>query len=223
MEELTGKRKRRGLIKRFKEAIQNRFGKRVQPVELQGDNAAISPAATTPVDTNPAQPPAESTAVNVASIAMDTAAEQTQAEPVRLESAEPEPETLNTDGTVLQVVGTVPEVAVEKLDFNEDELDIKKLEAKLRLQRAELERRLMEKEEELLRREERLGYEEAKLVQRAISLKRDAGLEKDVRRLLAIIDELLGHLPGDKIEEFIESDDYELYERVLDAYKVGTE
>ena len=44
--------------------------------------------------------------------------------------------------------------------------------------------------------------------------------EGDLKRLLAALDQLLGKLPEDAIQRFTQSDDYKLYERVLDRYKI---
>ncbi|MCX8173074.1 MAG: hypothetical protein N3F63_00475 [Thermoplasmata archaeon] len=44
---------------------------------------------------------------------------------------------------------------------------------------------------------------------------------EELRLLLKTLDDLLGELPDDKIEEFAKSDKFKLYEKVLDKYKVG--
>jgi len=43
---------------------------------------------------------------------------------------------------------------------------------------------------------------------------------QDTKKLLAVLDGLLEHLPPDLIEKFANSDDYVLYEKVLDGYGV---
>lgn len=44
--------------------------------------------------------------------------------------------------------------------------------------------------------------------------------EVDMKRLLNALDQLLGQLPEDAIQRFTQSDDYKLYERMLDVYKI---
>ena len=43
---------------------------------------------------------------------------------------------------------------------------------------------------------------------------------QDTKKLLTVLDELLEHLPPDLINKFANSDDYSLYEKVLDGYGV---
>jgi hypothetical protein len=45
-------------------------------------------------------------------------------------------------------------------------------------------------------------------------------LDDDVRKLLAITDELLGKLPEHVIEEFASSDDFALYEKIMSKYHI---
>ncbi len=44
--------------------------------------------------------------------------------------------------------------------------------------------------------------------------------EEEIKTILGKLDELLGDLPQDKIEEFAKSDDFDLYKQVLDAFGV---
>ena len=45
----------------------------------------------------------------------------------------------------------------------------------------------------------------------------DVGVEKeDLEHILKVLDDLLGHLPDEKIEEFANSENFELYEKVFD-------
>ena len=44
--------------------------------------------------------------------------------------------------------------------------------------------------------------------------------EGDLKQLLAALDQLLGKLPEDAIQRFTQSDEYKLYERVLERYKI---
>jgi hypothetical protein len=45
-------------------------------------------------------------------------------------------------------------------------------------------------------------------------------LDNDIKKILSITDSLLGELPEDVIDRFTQSDDFELYERVLNKYKI---
>ncbi len=44
--------------------------------------------------------------------------------------------------------------------------------------------------------------------------------DQDTKKLLTILDEMLEHLPPDLIDKFANSDDYVLYEKVLDGYGI---
>ena len=45
----------------------------------------------------------------------------------------------------------------------------------------------------------------------------DVGVEKeDLKRILKVLDDLLGHLSDEKIDEFANSENFELYEKVFD-------
>jgi len=44
-------------------------------------------------------------------------------------------------------------------------------------------------------------------------------LDEEVGQALEIIDELLGQLPDEKIDEFVQSDDFKIYEKVVEKYK----
>ncbi len=45
-------------------------------------------------------------------------------------------------------------------------------------------------------------------------------LDSDIKKILQITDELLGELPEEVINRFMRSDEYDLYERILNKYKV---
>lgn len=45
-------------------------------------------------------------------------------------------------------------------------------------------------------------------------------MDEDLRRLLKVLDQMLGQLPEDVIDRFSKSEDFALYERVLDRFKV---
>jgi hypothetical protein len=45
-------------------------------------------------------------------------------------------------------------------------------------------------------------------------------IDDDIKKILSITDSLLGELPEDVIDRFTQSDDFELYEKVLNKYKI---
>ncbi len=45
-------------------------------------------------------------------------------------------------------------------------------------------------------------------------------LDEDVKKLLVIVDDLLGELPDEVIKKFVESDDFLLYEKVMRKYNI---
>ena len=47
-----------------------------------------------------------------------------------------------------------------------------------------------------------------------------AEIDSDVKKILQITDELLGELPEEVINRFMRSDEYDLYERILNKYKI---
>ena len=46
-------------------------------------------------------------------------------------------------------------------------------------------------------------------------------VDQDVKRVLEIVDELLGKLPAETIEKFSKTKDHELYRKVLERHGVG--
>ena len=73
----------------------------------------------------------------------------------------------------------------------------------------------LEREEELNRRERELITKEKELGGRL-----EEKIDEEVKKLLKVLDELLGKLPKEVIDEFVKSDEYKLYERVLERYGV---
>ncbi|MDI6916267.1 MAG: hypothetical protein QMC80_00540 [Thermoplasmatales archaeon] len=73
----------------------------------------------------------------------------------------------------------------------------------------------LEREEELNKRESELIMKEKEL-----NLTTEQKIDEDVKKLLGILDELLGKLPKEVIDGFVKSEGYRLYEKVLDRYGV---
>jgi hypothetical protein len=45
-------------------------------------------------------------------------------------------------------------------------------------------------------------------------------MDEDLKRLLKVMDQMLGQLPEEAIERFSKSDEFALYERILDRFKI---
>ncbi len=83
----------------------------------------------------------------------------------------------------------------------------------------ELERLEGEKFEEKVQEFTYTMREETKMILAAVKMKVEE--ENELRRLLKVLDDLLEDLPKKKIREFSKSEDFALYERILDRYHVG--
>ncbi len=116
-------------------------------------------------------------------------------------------------------------VSIEnKIDALENELKdkYKTLRAELESYEAEIHN----KSEKLKLREEKLKLAEEDLVKRARKLKLEKTpegeyIDPEVQKLLKIIDELLGHLPENIINQFVQSENYKFYKKVMEKYKIG--
>lgn len=73
----------------------------------------------------------------------------------------------------------------------------------------------LEREEELNRRERELIMKEKELGGRV-----EEKIDEEVKKLLKVLDELLGKLPKEVIDKFVKSEEYNLYEKVLERYGV---
>lgn len=73
----------------------------------------------------------------------------------------------------------------------------------------------LEREEELNRRERELIMKEKEL-----GGKVEEKIDEEVKKLLKVLDELLGKLPKEVIDKFVKSEEYNLYEKVLERYGV---
>jgi len=108
---------------------------------------------------------------------------------------------------------------------------IKKKKIKLRIKKKE-ENGMKKREKKV---EEEKGNEEEKLTN-TVEAKEEGNPEKideektmntsilldeDLKKFLSIVDNLLGKLPEDVIQEFAESEDFLIYERVMKKYNVG--
>jgi hypothetical protein len=65
-----------------------------------------------------------------------------------------------------------------------------------------------------------LLMEKDKTIEKLKAELKSSALEEDTQRILKILDNLLENLPEEIVDRFAKSDDYLLYERVLDYYKI---
>jgi hypothetical protein len=90
----------------------------------------------------------------------------------------------------------------------------------------EMENALIEKENELNNRKKELDElktmisEKDKEIEILKASAAESAVEEDTRKILKILDDLLEKLPEEIVDKFAKSNDYLLYEKVLDAYKI---
>ena len=128
----------------------------------------------------------------------------------------------------------------DRLEKKQKEEKLKSLELKKKEEEAVKQSRLKEKEKKLKeKKSEKKKIEKSKKEpltvfkrkektekkatekDRAIFVKKEeTNLDKELKEVLAIADKLLESLPDEVIDEFVQSKDFELYEKVLSKYKI---
>ncbi len=68
--------------------------------------------------------------------------------------------------------------------------------------------------------EQQLGALILEKIEVQTDMQEAALVDEDLRRLLKVLDQMLGQLPEDAIDRFSNSEDFSLYERVLDRFKI---
>jgi chromosome segregation ATPase len=101
-----------------------------------------------------------------------------------------------------------------KLDVTINE-DYKKLEGQLKERELEITTR-----ENEVKELKGLLMEKDREIEKLKGSAKDSSLEDDTKRILKILDDLLEKLPEEVVDRFAKSDDYLLYEKVLDLYKI---
>lgn len=108
----------------------------------------------------------------------------------------------------------------------------KQLKEQKRLQKIEArkakieERKKMKKEKQALReqqKQQRLSQRKQDKKQKPTKEKKveqSTELDEEIKKVLLMTDALLGELPENVINRFVQSDDFELYERVLNKYRI---
>ncbi len=99
------------------------------------------------------------------------------------------------------------------------EAELKEMEAMLNKKEKEIDTIIrhhqLEREDELNKRERELITKEKEITERI-----EEKTDEEVKKLLIVMDELLGKLPKDVIDKFVKSEEYKLYKKVLDRYGV---
>ncbi|RLF48821.1 MAG: hypothetical protein DRN20_03725 [Thermoplasmata archaeon] len=107
----------------------------------------------------------------------------------------------------------IKEIVKRKVDeLTKKEEELKKREEEIKKKEEEL--RKIEEEKEMLERKKK------DIERRMAELRKTEEEEEEVRKVLKILDDLLEQLPEEVIDKFALSDDFKLYEKVLDRYKV---
>jgi hypothetical protein len=111
---------------------------------------------------------------------------------------------------------------IEELRSKEDKVSELEQELREKLTK-EITESLKEREGQIKELEETLKKREAEL--EAMGQSPAAGIENEleIKRLLQVLDDLLGKLPEEVISEFAESDAFELYEKIMKHFKVGSD
>jgi len=68
--------------------------------------------------------------------------------------------------------------------------------------------------------EEQIGALISEKVELQKKISEASVLDEDIRKLLKVLDQMLGQLPEEVIESFSKSEDFALYERILDRFKI---
>jgi hypothetical protein len=82
------------------------------------------------------------------------------------------------------------------------------------MRKARIEERQRKKEE---KRKQKIKQ---KLAKQKISTSESLELDDDIKKILLMTDSLLGELPEDVINKFMQSEEFELYQKVLNKYNV---
>lgn len=94
-------------------------------------------------------------------------------------------------------------------EISEDNLGV--IKEKIKKKEEEWKGKIVELENEL----EKVREEKEELKKKEL----ETGVEiEEVRDILTVLDRLLGELPEEKIREFAQSEDFDLYEKIMDAF-----
>jgi DNA repair exonuclease SbcCD ATPase subunit len=150
---------------------------------------------------------------------------------VKLENLESERQELERLKTVAQGASTEPEREAAKAEWSDDQ---KRLRQKLlgikstvtlhqtgkEPSQEELDRVEGDIEGMITDLEEKIGALILEKTDLQTKISEASMLDDDMKRLLKVLDEMLGQLPEDAIERFSKTDEFAVYERILDRYKI---
>jgi len=115
------------------------------------------------------------------------------------------------------------ELKKKKIEERENQLKQKELEKKKKIEEKQKLIEKLQKEKELEKQKKKKLKEKpvitAKKQEETEDKKIDSKWDKEVRQAFTIIDNLLEDLPEEKINEFVQSDDFAIYEKVVKRYK----
>jgi DNA repair exonuclease SbcCD ATPase subunit len=86
--------------------------------------------------------------------------------------------------------------------------------------REEMDATEVDLEEAISHVEEQLGALIMEKIKVQTDMQEASLVDEDLKRLLKVLDQMLGQLPEEAIDRFSKSDDFALYERVLDRFKI---
>ncbi len=101
------------------------------------------------------------------------------------------------------------EALEEKASLEQRTADLMKRESELQSKHDELHQHLAGLEEEMIKQKEKMGSDVTG---------QDTAHRKELARILAVMDEMLENLPEELIERFAMSEEFKLYEKILDMY-----
>jgi len=113
-----------------------------------------------------------------------------------------------------EVIEPSPEVVTKKQLKEQQRLE------RVAARKAKIEERLKIKKEKKLLKEQQKHLAFAKGDKKGKYAAASTELDSDVKKILQITDALLGELPEEVINRFMQTDDFELYEHILNKYKI---
>ena len=112
------------------------------------------------------------------------------------------------------------EVQISSVAFTKKQLKEQRRLDQLAARQAIFEERLKIRKEKRLLKERKKHLELMKDEVEKYTPEMPIELDADIKKILQITDELLGELPEDVLNRFMRSDEFDLYERILNKYKI---
>ncbi|MBW2966144.1 hypothetical protein KY342_03505 [Candidatus Woesearchaeota archaeon] len=118
---------------------------------------------------------------------------------------------LNEEGDVLKRKKKLLSKQIN--DIIEQGMELKKLEEGIEIKKQSINQQKLSDKSEKLPKE---GLEKSKTSQR-----KKTNEEEDIQQFLKMIDDWLGKLPEKTVDEFSKSEDFKVYKRVLEKYRIN--